>query len=129
MKIEKSVTIDMTKFGITTMVSTKQSRIDWYMNEYATRPDKLFGGGCGKEALMNHTYSEILYQDKYFNNSSNFADPRAYERWQYFLDSCIIYATLNSHFSGTSVPLVSDKAIANTTLVSATKINGAPADL
>lgn len=129
MKIEKSVTIDMTKFGITTMVSTKQSRIDWYMNQYATRPDNLFGGGYGKKALMDHTYRQILDQDKYFNNSSNFADPCTYERWQYFLDGCIIYATLKAHFSEKPVPLVSDITIANATLVSATKINGTPDDL
>jgi hypothetical protein len=126
MKFEKTVTIDMRNFGISTVVSTKQSKIDWYMNEYATQPDEKFGGGSGKFALMIHTYDQILNEDKHFSTSVNFSAAEAYERWQYFLDGCIIYATLNAHFSGKPVPLVSDTQFADATLVSAIKINDAP---
>ena len=129
MKSEKTVIIDMKKFGITTFVSVKQSKIDWYMNEYATQPDAKFGGGVGKKILVANIYDQILHEEKYFNNSVSLSASHAYDRWQYFLDGCVIYATLNSHFSGNPVPLVSDKQLADATLVSATKLNDAPDDL
>ena len=126
MKSEGKVTIDMSKYGLTTVVGTYKSRLDWYANEYATQPDRKFGGGAGKKVLMEHTYREILMQDKYFNNSSSMASPNAYVHWQNFLEDCIIYATLEAHFSGNPVPLVLERELANAPIVSAIEINCLP---
>jgi len=101
---ENTVFINMTQYGITTLVGATQKKIKWYMKEYATQPDKKFGGGAGKKKLMTYTLQRIQQEDKYFNQS--FILPALEQkRWQDFLEDCIIYATLYSFFNKVPVPL------------------------
>ena len=60
MKTEKTVILDMTKFGIKTLVGAKQKKIDFYLTSYRTQPDSRFGGGVGKKQLMTYTYNFLI---------------------------------------------------------------------
>ena len=99
--------LDMRCYGIQTFVRTTAERIDWYMNEYETQPDILFGGGLGKKNLMDHTLSCILREDLYFTKFQ-FAFAIEQQRWLDFLEDCMIYATLHCYLNGAFMPLLSE---------------------
>jgi hypothetical protein len=61
MNSENTVFINMFHYGITTLVGATQDKIDWYMNEYSTQPDKKFGGGAGKKKLMTYTFGGVRF--------------------------------------------------------------------
>ncbi|MEI6834924.1 MAG: hypothetical protein WCL28_13120 [bacterium] len=104
MESEKAIYIDMTYYGITTVVGATQEKIDWYMNAYATQPDKRFGDGVGKKKLMIYTLKCIKHEDRYFNQSP-VLPALEQQRWLDFLEDCIIFATLHSFFNKVPVPL------------------------
>ena len=104
MESEKAIYIDMTGYGITTIVGATQEKIDWYMNAYATQPDKRFGDGVGKKKLMTYTLKCIQREDRYFNQSP-VLPALEQQRWLDFLEDCIIFATLHSFFNKVPVPL------------------------
>jgi hypothetical protein len=45
MKTQKTVKLDMTRFGIKTLVGAKQKKIDLYLTSYINKPGSRFGGG------------------------------------------------------------------------------------
>jgi hypothetical protein len=51
MKENNTVVINMTQYGINTMVGTTENKINFYLNAYKTKADKKFGGGIGKKIL------------------------------------------------------------------------------
>ncbi len=101
MKKNDTVVINMTQYGINTFVETTEKKINFYLNEYKTQPDKRFGGGVGKKALMAFTFDCIQKEDIFFTKNL-FAVITMQERWQDFLEDCIIYATLHAHFNNTT---------------------------
>lgn len=101
MKKNDTVVIDMTQYGINTLVGTTEKKINFYLNEYKTQPDKRFGDGVGKKSLMAFTFDAIQKEDIFFSKNS-FAVIIMQEHWQDFLEDCIIYATLDAHFNNTT---------------------------
>ncbi len=101
MKKNDTVVINMTQYGINTLVETTEKKINFYLNEYKTQPDKRFGGGVGKKALMAFTFEAIQKEDIFFSENLNAAMTMP-QRWDDFLEDCIIYATLHSHFNNTA---------------------------
>jgi len=107
MKTEKTVILDMTKFGIKTLVGAKQKKIDFYLTSYRTQPDSRFGGGVGKKQLMTYTYNCIQAEDKFFDRYPEAAESDP-QRWLDFLEDCIIYATLFSYLNDEPLSLVEE---------------------
>jgi hypothetical protein len=107
MKKNRAIVIDMIQYGINTFVETTEEKINFYLNEYKTQPDKRFGGGVGKKALMAFTFNSIQKEDIFFSKNS-FAVITMQERWQDFLDDCIIYATLHAHFNNTKPTIIKE---------------------
>jgi hypothetical protein len=102
------ITLNMMAYGINTIVGTCRDEIDFYMNAYATQPDKRFGGGAGKVALLEHTKDCIEHEDAYFDAHPN-AQVSENKRWREFLQDCVIYATLHSYLYGSPLPVMNDK--------------------
>jgi hypothetical protein len=98
MKKNDTIVINMTQYGINTFVETTEKKINFYLNEYKTQPDKRFGGGVGKKALMAFTLESIQKEDIFFSKNLNAAITMP-QRWDDFLEDCIIYATLHSYFN------------------------------
>ena len=105
MKNNGTVVINMTQYGINTFVKTTAKKINYYLNEYKTQPDKRFGGGVGKKALMSFTFESIQKEDIFFSKNLNAAITMP-QRWQDFLDDCVIYSTLHSHFNNTTPAMI-----------------------
>lgn len=101
MKKNDTVVINMTQYGINTFVETTEKKINFYLNEYKTQPDKRFGGGVGKKNLMALTFDSIQKEDIFFSKNLNAAITMP-QRWDEFLEDCIIYATLHAHFNNTT---------------------------
>lgn len=101
--------INMMAYGIKTIVQASKKKIDWYMNEFATQPDKKFGGGIGKVALLNYLGQCISLEDDFFNQShlSQIEEPK---RWQEYLDDCVAFACLHSFMNGAEVPQVTSES-------------------
>lgn len=105
MKANDTVVIDMTQYGINTMVGATAKKIDFYLNAYKTKADKKFGGGVGKKNLMSFTYKSIIKEDMFFSDNLNAAIEQP-QRWEDFLEDCVVYATLHSHFNNAALPLI-----------------------
>ena len=107
MQTQKTVILDMTKFGIKTLVGAEHKKIDFYLTIYRTQPDSRFGGGVGKKQLMTYTYNCIQAEDKFFDRYPEAAESDP-QRWLDFLEDCIIYATLFSYLNDEPLSLVEE---------------------
>lgn len=87
--------VDMSRYGIGTVVLTEHEGLDKMMCEYATKPDDIWCGGRGKKHLHKMLHKQLLSEDKYFDKNPK-AIQRKAERWSNFMDDCVIYATLNA---------------------------------
>ena len=87
--------VDMSRYGIGTVVLTDHEGLDKMMCEYATKPDGIWCGGRGKKHLHKMLHKQLLSEDNYFNKNPKAIQQKA-ERWSNFMDDCIIYATLNT---------------------------------
>jgi hypothetical protein len=87
--------VDMSRYGIGTVVLTEHEGLDKMMCEYATKPDGIWCGGRGKKYLHKMLHKQLLSEDNYFNKNPK-AIQRKAERWTNFMDDCVIYATLNA---------------------------------
>lgn len=87
--------VDMSRYGIGTVVLTEHEGLDEMMREYATTPDEIWCEGRGKKYLHKMLRKKLLKEDKYFDKNPK-AIQRNSERWENFMDDCVIYATLNS---------------------------------
>ena len=106
-KLKTVVAINMFAYGVTTIVSTTQERIDWYFYECKSQPDKKFGKGSGKRQLYASLYQQIKREDAFFS-SDIFNGEKYPNRWQDFLDDCIAFACIHSYLNKTTVPIVDD---------------------
>lgn len=95
----------MNSFGINTVVMTKHSRIDWYLKEYLTQPDELFGGGLGKNELLRRLEYLLPKEDKYFDSHPSQA-VRKNQRWVDFCEDCVILVTLTAFLKKKKIVLV-----------------------
>ena len=108
-KTEKCA-ISMTGYGLATIVQTSQEKIDWYMNEFATQPDKKFGGGIGKDALLEYLGHSLMTEDDFFNELG-FNQLEYPGRWQDYLDDCVVFACLHSYLNGIDLPILDEGSI------------------
>ena len=105
--MKNSVLINMTVYGIQTVVQTKQEKIDSYMQAFNTEPDERLGGGVGKQNYFFFTWELISKEDKYFTLNP-ICQITERQRWKEFLEDCVIYATLRSFLTGEPIPVLSD---------------------
>ena len=97
--------VDMTTYGIGTVVLTEHEGLDRMMREYATTPDEIWCDGRGKKYLHKMLRKHLLKEDEYFNKNPK-AIQRNSERWANFMDDCVIFATLNAFLFDQPVYLV-----------------------
>lgn len=99
--------IDMKKFGLNTLVKTNQAFIDECLDDFTKLPDKLFLKGRGKKAMAEFLGIQISLEDDFFNEDIHY--PAEYpDRWQNFMDDCVIYACLSSFLSSDPIPFIED---------------------
>lgn len=125
MNSKNTVYIDMNYYGVTTLVGATQEKIDRYMNEYATQPDKSFGGGVGKKKLMKYMLQCIEQEDHYFNQSP-ILPALEQQRWLDFLEDCVIYSTLHSFLNKVPVPLSPEVERESAVRLAAERIHAGP---
>ena len=87
--------IDMSRYGIGTVVLTEHEGLEEMMRDYASKPDEIWCEGRGKKYLHKMLRKKLSKEDKYFDKNPK-AIQRNSERWDNFMDDCIIYATLNA---------------------------------
>jgi len=87
--------LDMSRFGIETLILIEHEGIDIMMREYATKPDDIWCEGRGKKYLHKKLHKQLMNEDKYFSKNPK-AIQRNAERWENFMGDCLIYATLNA---------------------------------
>ena len=97
--------IDMSRYGISTVVLTEHDCLDRMMLEFATKPDDIWCEGRGKKYLHKILRKQLLKEDKYFDKNPK-AIQRNSERWINFLDDCLVFATLNAFLFNQPVFLV-----------------------
>lgn len=97
--------IDMSRYGIGTVVLTEHDGLDRMMLEFATKPDDIWCEGRGKKYLHKMLRKQLLKEDKYFDKNPK-AIQRNSERWINFLDDCVLFATLNAFLFDEPVFLV-----------------------
>jgi hypothetical protein len=95
----------MSSFGINTVVMTRHSKIDWYLNEYLTQPDSLFGGGLGKKELLRRLEYLLPKEDQYFDFHPDQAITTN-QRWVNFCEDCIVLATLAAFLEEKNILLI-----------------------
>ena len=115
--------LNMMAYGFNTIVQTRRSKIDWYMNAYETQPDKRFGAGVGKKKLSDNLKLHLAFENSFFDANPNLQNPFD-NRWLDFLEDCIIYATLIAHLNKVPVQYVDNETIAEMEMVK--KYLGAP---
>ena len=97
--------LSMSSFGINTVVMTRHSKIDWYLNEYLTQPDSLFGGGLGKKELLRRLERLLPKEDQYFDFHPDQAITTN-QRWVDFCEDCIVLATLAAFLEEKNILLI-----------------------
>jgi hypothetical protein len=111
--------IDMSRYGIGTVVLTEHEGLEEMMREYASKPDEIWCEGRGKKYFHKMLRKQLLKEDKYFDENPN-AIQRNSQRWANFMDDCVIYATLSSYLFDEPLYLVHpqsyEKAIATAPL-------------
>ena len=95
----------MSSFGINTVVMTQHSKMDWYLNEYLTQPDSLFGGGLGKKELLRRLEYLLPKEDQYFDFHPDQAITTN-QRWVNFCEDCIVLATLAAFLEEKNILLI-----------------------
>jgi hypothetical protein len=87
--------VDMSNYGVETVVLTEHEGLDRLMLEYASKPDEIWCEGRGKKYLHKMLHKQILKEDKYFKKNPKTIQ-RNSERWENFMDDCVLFATLNA---------------------------------
>ena len=108
-KTEKCA-IDMTGYGLATIVQTTREQILSYIHEFATQPDEKFGGGLGKDALLEYLGHSLMMEDDFFSESG-FHQLEYPGRWQDYLDDCVVFACLHSYLNGIDLPMLDERSI------------------
>lgn len=98
------ICIDMSKFGIATIVKTSSDKVENYMHHFENDPDHLYGSGIGKIGFANFLQSDLTETDNFFNQHPRhrFNFPK---RWNDFMDDCVILASLRSYLDKKPIAL------------------------
>lgn len=101
--------VDMSRYGIGVVVLTEHEGLDRMMREYASKPDEIWCEGRGKKYLHKLLWKQISKEDKYFDKNPE-AIQRNSERWENFMDDCVLFATLNAFLFDQPVYLLHPQA-------------------
>lgn len=106
----KKCAIDMTGYGLAVIVQTTREQILSCVHEFATQPDEKFGGGRGKDALLEYLGHSLMMEDDFFHESG-FHQLEYPRRWQDYIDDCLVFACLHSYLNGIDLPILDERAI------------------
>jgi len=87
--------VPMHALGISVVVLTEHKRLEETRSEFLQKPDSIWMGGRGKNHMRNYLDVALRAQDKYFDQNPLEAVSEN-QRWNDFLDDCVIYAVLCS---------------------------------
>jgi len=87
--------VDMSQFGIDTVVLTEHDEMGEIMRRFATAPDTVWCGGRGKKYLHKMLRKQLFKEDKFFTKNPKEIQ-RNSQRWSDFCDDCVNFATLNA---------------------------------
>lgn len=97
--------VNMTQYGINTIVLTEHKNLDDAVEQYLTIKDELVMDGKGKKALHTWLKNHLLKEDEYFSGNVDEADV-SNPRWRYFCDDCVNFAALSCVLFKTQIQLV-----------------------
>jgi hypothetical protein len=95
--------IDMSVYGITTLVVTTQKEIDEILHEFNCNPRNISHWHSEKIGLLNYLKFVLAHEDKYFNAAMQVSHCDE-KRWADFMSDCVLYSCLHSHLNGFDVP-------------------------
>ncbi len=89
------IKINMSVFGVGAIVLTQSTRVEYYLQKFATDPDYMIGGGVGKVVFAKQLENELLETDRFFNSHPRHRHNYS-KRWAEFMEDCVILASLRS---------------------------------
>jgi hypothetical protein len=95
--------IDMSIYGLSTVVLTTQENLDAMKFEFTNNPRKISKWNKVKKELLSYLEFVILNEDRYFSLSKTVRKEDE-QRWADFLEDCVNYSCLHSHLKGIDVP-------------------------
>ena len=95
--------IDMSIYGLSTVVLTTQENIDAMKFEFMNNPRRISKWNKVKKELLIYLEFVILNEDRYFSLSKTVRKEDE-QRWADFLEDCVNYSCLHSHLEGIDVP-------------------------
>jgi len=95
--------IDMSIYGLSTVVLTTQENLDAMKFEFTNNPRKISKWNKVKKELLSYLEFVILNEDRYFSFSKTVRKEDE-QRWADFLEDCVNYSCLHSHLKGIDVP-------------------------
>ena len=101
-KTEKKV-IDMSIYGLSTVVHTTQEELDAIKFIFMNNPRKIAGWNGLKKELLNYLGFVILKEDQYFSLAKT-VSKKDEQRWADFMEDCLNYSCLHSHLNEIDVP-------------------------
>ena len=95
--------IDMSIYGLSTVVLTTQENLDAMKFEFTNNPRKISKWNKVKKELLIYLEFVIHNEDRYFSLSKTVRKEDE-QRWADFLEDCVNYSCLHSHLNGIDVP-------------------------
>ena len=92
---ESEMCLDMTFFGIDTLVNTKRGLWTDAFEEFVFRDDSEWFHGLGKKGLYAFLKKELIATNSYFNANLDQANDNN-EAWKEFCYDCVILTALDS---------------------------------
>jgi hypothetical protein len=103
------IVLEMTAYGIKTLVKTTQQKIDFYLKTFATEDDSKFCGGAGKQVFHQQLLQEMRYRDQQFDNSPMLR--MLPQLWNDFIEDCVMFACLDHFLTDRALPVGVDYAL------------------
>ena len=99
------IKINMSVFGVSAIVLTQSTRVEYYLQKFATEPDHLIGGSAGKVVFAKQLEKELKETDHFFNSHPRhrYNYPN---RWAEFMEDCVILASLRSYLDKKPIALL-----------------------
>lgn len=102
---KKYSAIDMSQYGLKTIVLAVHDDLDKQILEYKNVPDHEWCDGQGKKFLHMMLEAKLKKEDQFFNVNMNQIDQDP-QRWEDFCTDCVIFATLTSFLYDSPLHLV-----------------------
>jgi hypothetical protein len=92
---ESEIFLDMSRFGIDTVVITERELLVNAFEEFSFRDDSDWFQGLGKKKLYAFLKKEVIATNSYFNTNLDKANDNN-EAWKDFCYDCVILTALDS---------------------------------